>query len=216
MSEAVPPPPFWDGWWIMMRACGSAERFPVPAGGKEERAHAGGHPHADRVHRALQELHGVIYRHPCRNRAAGRVDVHVDVALWVVRVQEKQLRDDDVGDVVGHRRAEEDDAVHQEPREDVVSAFAARRALDDVGGVNRGHNYVRLNDFVLVHQPLNTFSSVILRSISLSRPAFSSAMYNSLGDILRLSACSAIRSSMSFSVAASFSRSARVSTSGRA
>ena len=29
MSDAVPPPPACDGWWIMMRECGSAERLPL-------------------------------------------------------------------------------------------------------------------------------------------------------------------------------------------
>jgi hypothetical protein len=54
----------------------------------------------------------------------------VDVALGVVRLEKEQLRDDDVRHVVVHGAAEEDDAVHEQPREDVVLPFAAARPLD--------------------------------------------------------------------------------------
>ena len=60
--------------------------------------------------------HRVEDGHPCRDRAAGRVDVQRDVALGVLRVQVEQLRDDQVGHVVVHGAPEADDALHEELR----------------------------------------------------------------------------------------------------
>ena len=75
----------------------------------------------------------------------GRIDVEVDVALGVVRVEEQELGDDDVRHVVVDRRAEEHDAVHQQAAEDVVGALAPARALDDVRRVDRAHRHSRLH-----------------------------------------------------------------------
>ena len=61
----------------------------------------------------------------------GRVDVEVDVLLRVLGLEEQQLGDDQVGDVVVDRRAEEDDAVLEQARVDVVGALAAAGLLDD-------------------------------------------------------------------------------------
>src|SRR5437667_382814 len=88
--------------------------------------------------------------------------------LRIVRVEEQQLRDDDVGDLVVDRRPEEHDAIHQEPAEDVVGALAPAGALDDVGRI----------DLVDAHgcstvdwdmRNANTFSSVRPRSRSRRR-----------------------------------------------
>jgi hypothetical protein len=108
----------------MMRACGSAN--------------ARRHPHADRTDRRIEELHRVVDRHPRAHTAARGVDVDVDVALGIVRIEEQQLGNDDVGDIIVDRRAEENDAVHEEPREDVVRALATARPFDDVRGID-GH-----------------------------------------------------------------------------
>ena len=64
--------------------------------------------------------------------------------IWIslsrrVGLEKQELRDEDVRDVVVDLGAEEDDAVHEQAREDVVGALAARRALDDVGNVKRRH-----------------------------------------------------------------------------
>jgi hypothetical protein len=120
-----------------MRACGSALRLPLAPRREEEAAHARREAHADRVHRRVQVLHRVVDREPRRDAAARRVDVQEDVAVLVVRLEEEQLRDDDVRDVVIDRCAEEDDAVHQQAREDVIAALAAAGALDDRRHVDR-------------------------------------------------------------------------------
>ena len=49
----------------------------------------------------------------------------------------QQLGDDEVGDLIVDRGAEEDDALVEQARVDVELALAARRALDDHG--NEGH-----------------------------------------------------------------------------
>src|SRR5207244_7679286 len=60
----------------------------------------------------------------------------LDVPLRVVRVEEQQLRDDDIRDFVVDLGAQEHDAVHEQPAEDVVRALAPTGALDDEGRIN--------------------------------------------------------------------------------
>ena len=74
----------------MISALGSARRFPfvrLP----EERAHGGGHAHADGGHVALDILHGVIDGHAVGDRTAGAVDVELDVLIGVLGLQVEQL-----------------------------------------------------------------------------------------------------------------------------
>src|SRR5206468_9942061 len=63
--------------------------------------------------------------------AARRVDVEADVAVGVLGLEEEQLRDDEVRRRFAHLRAEEDDPLPQEPREDVERALVAAVRLDD-------------------------------------------------------------------------------------
>ena len=153
MSDAVPcvPP---EGWCIMMRACGSAARRPLRPAGQQEASHARRHAHAGGVHRRAEELHRVVNREACRDAAAGRVHVQVDVALRVVGIQEEQLRDDDVGDIVVHWGPQEHDAVHEEAGEDVVGALAAAGALDDVRWIQRGHGTLVGQFAVIGHESI--------------------------------------------------------------
>src|SRR3990170_143786 len=103
MSAADPwVPP--EGWWIMIREWGSALRLP-------------GRPAPSR-------------KAPID--AARGVDVDVDVLLGAVGLEEQQLGDDYVGHIIVDGHAQEDDPVHEEPREDVVGAFPTARPLDDV------------------------------------------------------------------------------------
>src|SRR5215211_7819463 len=80
---------------------------------------------------------GSAIREPGIDRAARRVDVDRDVLVRVLRLQVQELRDDEVGDLVVDRRAEEDDPLVEQPRVDVELALATRRALDDHG--DQGH-----------------------------------------------------------------------------
>ena len=110
-----------------------------PSRRQQERSHACRQAHAVGVNRRLQELHRVVDRQARRDAAARGVDVDVDVALRIIRLQEEQLRDHNVGHVIIDRRAEEDDPVHEEPGENIVGSLAAARALDDVRRVDRRH-----------------------------------------------------------------------------
>ena len=75
---------------------GQGAPLALGAGRQQERAHRGGHAHADGVHRRPQVLHGVVDGHAGRDHAARRVDVEVDVLVGVVGLEEEQLGDDDV------------------------------------------------------------------------------------------------------------------------
>ena len=114
-----------------MRELGSAIRLPLRAAGQQQRAHRHGDADAHRRHVGLDELHRVVDRQPGVDRAAGRVDVERDVLVGVLGLQVEHLGDDQVGDLVVHGRAEEDDPLVEQPREDVELALAAGGALDD-------------------------------------------------------------------------------------
>ena len=101
------------------------QRHPLArlAGHQDERAHRGGHAHADGGHRALDVLHGVVDRQAAGHDAAGRVDVHRDLFLGVLRLQEEKLGADQGRHAVVERSVQEDDPLAQQPREDVEGAF---------------------------------------------------------------------------------------------
>ena len=68
----------------------------------------------------------VVDRESRRHHSAGRVDVKLNLLTRCVGLEEEKLRDENVRNVVVHLGAEEDDAVHQQTREDVVGSLAAR------------------------------------------------------------------------------------------
>src|SRR5206468_11456111 len=59
------------------------------------------------------------------------VDVERDLLVGILRLQEQQLGDDEVGDLVVDRSADEDDALLQQPGVDVEGPLATARVLDD-------------------------------------------------------------------------------------
>jgi hypothetical protein len=61
-----------------------------------------------------------------------------DVLVGVDRLQVQQLGDDQVGDLVVDRLAEEHDALVEQARVDVVLALAPGAALDDGGDEGHG------------------------------------------------------------------------------
>src|SRR5260370_35779329 len=63
-------------------------------------------------------------RSPRRDRTAGGVDVHIDFALGILGFEEQELRGNEIGYLVVDL-TEEDDAVLQQPRVDVIGALAA-------------------------------------------------------------------------------------------
>ena len=126
MSDAVPPMPP-DGWCI--RICGVRQRVPLArrARGQQELAHRRGHAHRVGGHVVGDVLHDVVDGHARVDRAARGVDVEADVALGVLGGEQQELGADAVGDVVVHLLAEEDDAVPQQPLEQLIPQRQERR-----------------------------------------------------------------------------------------
>src|SRR5262249_34141116 len=103
--------------------------------------------------------------HAGRDDAARGVDVEGDVLLRVLGFEEEHLGDDEVGDRVVDRLAEEDDVVLQEARVDVVRALSPSRLLDDHG--NQDH----APSLVLVFITHNKTPGVSLPPATCPRPA---------------------------------------------
>ena len=98
-----------EGWWISIRPLASVERLPGAPPARSSARDAHRDPAADRLHVGRDELHRVVDRQAGVDLAARRVDVHADVAVGVGGLQVQELGDDEVGDLVVDRRAEEDD-----------------------------------------------------------------------------------------------------------
>src|SRR5262249_47699017 len=102
------------------------------AGGEQYGPHRRRLAHAIGGHVARHELHRVVNGHPRADAAAGTVDVEVNVGLGIVRLQEQHLGDDDVGYLVVHLRAEEDDPVLQQAAVNIIDALFASALFDNV------------------------------------------------------------------------------------
>ncbi len=109
------------------------EALALGSGGEQEGSHTGGLAQADSVDRGLYILHGVVNAQSCRDASPGGVDVEIDVFFRILRFQEQELGNDQVGKNVVNRRTQEDDPVFQEPRINVVGAFASVCCLNDYG-----------------------------------------------------------------------------------
>jgi len=105
---------------VTLALCSAAE---------QHRAHARRLANAIGVYVARQELHCVVNRQSRRDAAAGRIDVEMNVLLRIAHLEEKQLGNDEVRHHVVHRRAQKHDAIHEQPRINIVAALAAPRLL---------------------------------------------------------------------------------------
>ena len=132
MSAAMPwAPP--DGWWTMIRLLVERDAHPRLTRGQQEAAHRRGLADADRADLGPDVLHRVVDREAGGDHAARRVDVHEDVLLRVLGLEEEQLGGDQRGHMVLDRAGDEDDPFAQQPRINVEAALAAVRLLDDDG-----------------------------------------------------------------------------------
>ena len=75
-------------------------------------------------------MHRIVNRQAGSNYAARRIDVEVNVFFRIFGFQEKQLRDDQVGNLIVNRRAEKNNIVFEKSRVDIKRALATRRLLD--------------------------------------------------------------------------------------
>ena len=114
-----------------MRECGRQNRLPLAPPASKMRAHARRLTDADRADIGLDELHRVVDGQARRHDTTGRIDVQVNVLVRILGLEEQQLGDHEIGHVILDRTDNEDDALLQQPRVDVVSAFAAGSLLDD-------------------------------------------------------------------------------------
>ena len=130
-----------DGWCIRMRLWGRANRLPGRARAEEELAHGGGQADADGADVAPHVLHGVVDGQAVGDRTAGRVDVHRDVLLVVLGLEEDELGADQVGGVLVDGRPDEDDPLLQQALEDVRPGTGIRHRLrlhGRQGGIGQG------------------------------------------------------------------------------
>ena len=110
---------------------GQRHALALGAAGQQQRAHRHRDADADGLHVGLDELHRVVDREARVHGAARRVDVDRDVLVGILGLEVEELGDDQVGDLVGDRRAEEDDPLVQQPGVDVERALSAGGLLDD-------------------------------------------------------------------------------------
>ena len=106
------------------------EALALGPGRQQHRGGRGGLAEAEGGDVGLDELERVVDGEQRRDLAAGRVDVEVDVLVRLLGLEEEHLGADQVGHGVVDRRAEEDDALTQQPRVEVVGALAAVGRLD--------------------------------------------------------------------------------------
>ena len=87
-------------------------------------------PSKERHDVVLDVLHGVVDREACRDGSPRRIDIQLNILLRVLARKKEKLRDDEVGDVVVDRCAEEDNVVAEQTAVDIVGAFAPARLLE--------------------------------------------------------------------------------------
>jgi hypothetical protein len=107
--------------------------MPGLAGREQEAAHRRRLADAHRADPRADVVHGVVDRETRGHHAARRVDVHVDVLLRVLGLEEEQLGGDERGHMVLHAAGDEHDPLAQQARIDVERPFAPIRLLDDDG-----------------------------------------------------------------------------------
>ena len=112
-----------------------AKAFALGAGSEKHGTHRGTNADAISVHVASHELHRVVDRKTCGDRAARGVDVNVDVLFRVLHLQEKKLGDHGVGNEVIDACTDKNDAVLEQARVDIERALTAAVGLDDDGNV---------------------------------------------------------------------------------
>ena len=111
---------------------------------KQQRPHRCRLADAQRRNRRLHELHGVVDRHARRDDTARRVDVHRNFFLRVLGLEKQKLHADRCRHVVLDRTGDEDDALLQQARRQVVAALAARRLFDHHGPERVRHGVDRI------------------------------------------------------------------------
>jgi hypothetical protein len=102
---------------------GQRKAFALGSGAQQHLRHRGSQANADGADVGAHVLHRVVDRQPSRDTASRGVDVEVDVPMRVLALQKEQLGNGQAGDVVVNGGSQEDDALLEQPRVDVVGAL---------------------------------------------------------------------------------------------
>ena len=123
------------GQWLMDHdpAVWQREPFSFCPCCQEHGPHAGTLTEAICRHVAADKLHRVVDRHPCGNRSARAVDIHVDVGFAVFELKVQQMSDNAVGNVIIDGASQQDDSVAKQTAVDVHRPLFAAIFFDDVG-----------------------------------------------------------------------------------
>ena len=81
------------------------ESLAFGSGSEQKRSHASSLAQTDGVDWRFHILHGVVDAQSCRDASPGRIDVEIDILFRVLRFEEQQLGDDQVGEDVVDRCA---------------------------------------------------------------------------------------------------------------
>ena len=100
---------------------------------QQESAHAGRQPNADGGHVTLDILHGVIDGHARGHRAAGAVDVELDLLVRILALQIQQLGHHQGGGGVVDLLRQENDAVVEQTGKNVIGPLATGGLLHYIG-----------------------------------------------------------------------------------
>ena len=98
---------------------------------EEDGAHRSRHADADGRDVRLNVIHGIDDRQPCCDVAAGTIDIKGNIFLRVFGGKEEHLRDDKVCNLIVNRAAEEDNALLEEARVNIICPLAHRALLDN-------------------------------------------------------------------------------------
>ncbi len=87
---------------------GRAKRFPLAPPVSRMDAALAASPAQNVAHVRLHQLHGIVDGKAGGHATAGTIDVHLNIFIGIFLFQEQKLRDDQIGQIVVDRAADED------------------------------------------------------------------------------------------------------------
>ena len=155
--------------------------------------------HADAGRRdiRLNVVHGVENGESGRHMAAGGVDIEGDILFRVLRGKEEHLGDDEIGDVTVDWAAEENDALFEQARINVVGSLTERGLFDNHGDQHACARCIHTDECIEKFISMQISCDVFYRTISRTRRRCSSSadfqIYsNSISNVTRIGSFSII------------------------
>ena len=106
---------------------------------EQERSHACCHAHTDCGHITLDVLHGIIDRHARGDAAAGAVDIKLNILVRILGLQVQKLRHHQAGSGIIDFFRQENNAVIQQARKNIIAAFSPTGLLNNIGNQTHGN-----------------------------------------------------------------------------